>query len=106
MALSRQTLVRRKSTWQVACREIGEFHAAQVTRQTGWTQAKTAKALNLSAGVISLNLKIYEFLDSLLEYKTSREAYDALLAREEKFDQEVIGGDELDQADDGELGLV
>jgi ParB/RepB/Spo0J family partition protein len=81
-----ENIKRKDLPWQDLVRAVAKLHDLHVSLDSTWTQIKTAEALSLVKGTISVYLKVNIYLDDprIAECSTVRQAYEVIDRRESR----------------------
>lgn len=106
-----ENIKRRDLPWQDMVRAVGKLHTLHCDSDPDWDQRKTAQALSLSDGAVSMYLRVEEHIDDsrISGCPTVRNAYDVLDRKESRrrsaAHAELLEG-EIDDFDDDEEAPV
>lgn len=87
-----ENVKRQELPWRDLVQATGRVHSLYGMVDEGWNQVKTAQALSLSEGNLSLILRVYADLDSTVIAKstTIREAYNALGRQDQRRNGDLL----------------
>jgi ParB family transcriptional regulator, chromosome partitioning protein len=105
-----ENIKRRDLPWQDTVRAVAKLHGLHMDSDPDWDQRKTAQALSMADGTISMYLKVESHLEEsrIAGCPTVRNAYDVLERREDRrksvaraalLEGEDLDDDDLDDSD-------